>query len=283
MRKIKRLGFTLVELLVVIAIIGILIGMALPAIQSLREASRRAACSQNLSKISLGLSEYSLVFTAYPAGSVNPTGPIKSLPEGFHHNWAGVILPYIDYNAVYLAIDQSASIYAESNADAMANAVPTFQCPSANMVEKNISCYAGLHHPVEAPIAEDNLGVFLLNTQLSDDDIVDGLGATMMVSEKLTDFRPQLGWLSGTRASLRNTGHTINQRSPFSNASASAGDIDPLFVGGLESAHVGGVNSLMGDGALRFMASTVDMKFMTQLVDRRDGLIEAAEAADRAK
>jgi prepilin-type N-terminal cleavage/methylation domain-containing protein len=51
-------GFTLIEMLVVIAMIAVLIALLLPAVQSAREAARRAECIQDLKQVALATQNY---------------------------------------------------------------------------------------------------------------------------------------------------------------------------------------------------------------------------------
>ena len=215
-RSIQR-GFTLIELLVVIAIIAILIALLLPAVQQAREAARRTQCHNNLKQIGFALHSYHNSFETLPPGSVNSTGPIENTASGYHHSWITGLLPYIDERNAFQSIDPLVSIYDDANLPVRKKIVLPLLCPSdpasefANDDNKNVglSSYAGNHHPYSGPIDTNNHGVLFLNSRVRYKDISDGTASTILVGE--ASRNPEdLGWASGTRATLRNGGVRIN-------------------------------------------------------------------------
>jgi prepilin-type N-terminal cleavage/methylation domain-containing protein len=218
-------AFTLVELLVVIAIIGVLVALLLPAVQSAREAARRTSCNNNLVQIGLALHNYEMAHGAYPPGSTDKSGPIMNTPTGYHHNWVEHILPYMEEQNAYNAIDRSVSIYAPQNAPVIAHMPRWLGCPS-NGAGRSFACYAACHHDKEKAIDARDHGVFFLNSGVRYDDITDGSSHTLFISEKLPDAW-DLNWLSGTRATLRNTGVPINWLTPRNGLPAPGGVTQP--------------------------------------------------------
>jgi prepilin-type N-terminal cleavage/methylation domain-containing protein/prepilin-type processing-associated H-X9-DG protein len=89
----RRRGFTLIELLVVIAIIGVLIALLLPAVQSAREAARRAQCTNNLKQIGLGMHNYISANNSLMPGKL----------DCCWGTWIVSLLPYIEQTQLYNA------------------------------------------------------------------------------------------------------------------------------------------------------------------------------------
>ena len=277
----RRSGFTLIELLVVIAIIAVLIALLLPAVQQAREAARRASCKNNLCQIGLAIHNYEMAHNVLPPGSVNPTGPVRSEPSGYHMSWAVQILPYVDQQNVFLTIDFTVGAYDVKNEKTRKLVIPVYSCPSDFRGARDshgsaASNYAGVHHDDEAPIDHGNHGTFVLNLAVPIDSVTDGTSNTLFVGEKgLTP--EELGWISGTRATLRNTGAKINHnlaglrnQFPIENA-VSAAALTAESVGSYSSHHTGGAHFLIGDGAIRFLNEHIEQALLRRLANRSDG------------
>jgi prepilin-type N-terminal cleavage/methylation domain-containing protein/prepilin-type processing-associated H-X9-DG protein len=270
-----RPAFTLVELLVVITIIAILIGMTLPAIQATRETARRASCQSHLTQLGTALHDYEAAHGVLPPGTVEPKGPIHNVPRGNHISWAVQLLPYIDEGVTFKHIDLAAGAYDKKNAAARGVRIAMLACPSEiNVTAKElpVSSYAGCQHDVESPIDAGNAGVLFLNSRISARDVTDGVAHTIYLGEKRSGPN-DLGWMSGTRATLRNTGTRINATpgEQTGRAKKKGEKLDELYVGGFGSCHPTGANFLFGDGAVRFLGNEIDMGIFKQLGNRADG------------
>jgi prepilin-type N-terminal cleavage/methylation domain-containing protein/prepilin-type processing-associated H-X9-DG protein len=268
-------GFTLVELLVVIAIIGILIGLMLPAMGGMQEAARRATCQNRMAQLGIALQKYESGNGALPPGTTDPKSPIHNVAQGIHLSWTVRLLPYLDEGATFKQIDLAAGAYAEKNAAVRGLRIPAFVCPTQRAelpTSTPVSNYAGCQNEVEAPIAEDNHGVLFLNSHISARDVTKGVQHTIYLGEKQTGAG-DLGWMSGTRATLRNTGTPIDQTDEDEASDLFGGD---LYVGGFGAYHPSGVNFLFGDGQVRFVSAAINQGVYQQLGHRADGKLLTA-------
>lgn len=292
-------GFTLIELLVVIVIISVLIALLLPAVQQCRESARRAQCKNNLAQFGIALHNYEMAHGVLPAGCVNPTGPIKNVEntDEYHMGWITQILPFCEQGNVYNRLDFQHGVYAPENAAVRARRIPMFICPSdfqSAWINVQPTNYFGIHNDFETPIDVNQNGIFYLNSSVRHEQVLDGTSNTIYVLEGRQDSGCDLGWMSGTRSSLRNAVLLTNQAaimapppqpSPVYGSHLTYGgnvttaaqqEIQNLrsnlnYVGGPSSYHVGGYHTAMGDGSVRFISVNISINTLHQLTHRADG------------
>src|SRR5262245_10312465 len=130
--RYHRSAFTLVELLVVIAIIGVLVALLLPAIQSAREAARRAKCLNNLRQISLASHQHHDTYGKFPPGWVQApfTVPQGKIVQG-GHGFFPFLLPFLEEEALATVYRWDKRAQGPENQPVATTQLEFLQCPSA--------------------------------------------------------------------------------------------------------------------------------------------------------
>ncbi len=305
-----RRGFTLVELLVVIAIIGILIGLLLPAVQSVREAARRMQCSNNLKQICLGFANYEVLHGKYPPGRMGCDCWLSDVCAGNktyqRPGTSGfvMILPQVELQSLYDALGfEKGAVYPTGGScddgsgagwnvgleDALRQRPAVFACPSdtipvLNSANRGVGSYAmvqGSQGPSygidQRRVKHYNNGMFCYRTVRKESDVRDGTSHTMFVGETVAGDTPESSnvWMVGSRhlSSLRSTDNPLN--TPPGEGVIVMGSGGPLYGvrvnGAFASRHSGGANFGFGDGHVGFLSENIDLATYRALSTRDGG------------
>jgi prepilin-type N-terminal cleavage/methylation domain-containing protein len=286
MRTTHRTGFTLVELLVVIAIIGTLIAMLLPAVQAVREAARRAECTNNLKQMGVAVQQY---ITTY-GGKTFPPGS----PGAKKHGLFTYMLPYMEQGDLFDSIDRTKPTDQIGQQRYMS--IDTYLCPSyaglnvvkaaaANYENGAVTTYLGIGGTVRSSSPAmvksgygdmPNNGIFCFgfNRRVADAQR-DGLSNTLAIGEFVHRDRDPNSFYSGYPGNVRGWILGANESTgsyaikvvmyPINDRVDRIKDnvlFNHLPFG---SDHPQGANFLIADGGVRFLPADLDFALYRSL------------------
>lgn len=267
-------AFTLVELLVVLVIIGIIAGLLIPAVNSVRSTARKTQCQNNLRQIALAFANNEQALSGFaPSRSKSP---IQS-------GWLLEIQPYLEGSSFISDWDKNQAWYEVNNAPTLLKSNELFQCPSTPEKNRRMTVEKDLfNNELSIPVAgiagdyyvhydgikmpDGKMYENALNdngSRTKAESVTDGLGNTVLLNEQAG--RPQR-WVMGKKSegelpeqywrSLWVTGPTSRLHGFTAGITLEEGFAQMVNVSnsGIYSFHNRGVNFTFMDGSVRFVS-----------------------------
>jgi prepilin-type processing-associated H-X9-DG protein len=287
---------------VVIAIIAVLIGLLLPAIQKVREAANRAACTNNLKQIGLALHSFHDSHGYFPPAGVWGPFPQLGIPKGIRHGWVAFLLPHLEQTALHNQYRWDLPISDPLNLQTATVPLKVLQCPSADTGRRRyfpphefgLACmdYAATKG-VDPVLAERGWiaqvgnydGVMFINSLTRIADITDGASSTIIIAEDAD--RPKIwqagrllpgelpscgGWLQYGGCDLTIQGSTANGVSKPGRCAINCTNDQEVY-----SLHPGGANAVFAGGSVHFLKASIDIRVLAGLITRAGGEVVSAD------
>lgn len=213
-------------------VLAIGLALFLPAIGTARDAAWRSHARNNLQQIGLAMHNYQDTHQTFP-----PAGTFTTDNKPYQ-GWHTMILPYVDQSSVYNRIDQSVAWDDPRNRMAFVIPIQTFHNPKLRSPGQQFNA-AGLavsHYAMNSKFGGPNKALRVAN-------ILDGTSNTVMIGEVGSGF---LAW-----------GDPTNTRDLGQGLGASSSQFGGTFQGGC--------HLLLGDGSVRFVSDSIDLKVLEAL------------------
>lgn len=128
----RRLGISLSEVLISVSVIGILLAIALPSVQMVRESARRIQCQNNLRQILLATQSIHASEGALPSlyNGTSLTYPLREWDLFHTHSWRVPLLGHLEQTQLRNRLAWEALATSKENEAVAQTVVPTFVCPS---------------------------------------------------------------------------------------------------------------------------------------------------------
>lgn len=270
----RRAGVSLIEILVVLGILGLLVGLLLPAVQSVRGAAARASCQNNMKQIALALQNYHGTHGHFPPG--HPGGGIDPAKHSIV-SWMGLILAEMDrrdlsdrtQSAVKLAY---ANPFLNPPHVGLATPVKPYTCPSDGRLLTPLTDQDGIVAAYTSYIGvrggARNDGVMGMYPATRIGDITDGTSGTVMIAERPPPATLQAGkwytWVTphGVWGNLYGPDENLVALSSMAPGDRCIGEFrfgpgrldNPCDRYHYWSLHSGGANFAFADGSVRFLS-----------------------------